>query len=216
MTGNPTTQTFTVKMPFNVPTYILGIDVPWLMNMALPSSVLNTAISDVLTLEKFAGYNVQSVAVSGATFYGVSGHLELDYVLTTVSDPINAGEILVIIGAVLLAIAASILTAVTLGIMAPSAVAAWILVGTLIAGTFSVVAGGVSVVQTGGGVGGLLVGSSNQALGAVAVIIGLGVAGLLGYMYLKEPKRRAKAHRYVSRTTSKAKSAAKSAARRLR
>lgn len=204
-------------VPANLGFLGLNVSVIDLFKDLAPSNVLNTVLSSIITLDKFAGYDVQSVKVSNAVWGGdvtmTTGDVTLWYQLTIVSDPLSTADILIIIGLILALIGTGLLVALSAGALSPVWIAEFGIVTSYLgaAGLFG--AAGVSAVQSGGGVGGIIAGSSNSTLGTAALIIGLGVVGVLGYMYLKEPKRRAQAHRYVGRAKSAAKSAYKTVTR---
>jgi hypothetical protein len=214
-------------MPTNIPvTYtragvlgvpILNFDILGLMNSF--NTPLNDLLNAILTLDKFLGFNVTSAVVSGAQWFNYHGDVALGFQLTTVSDPITAADIGTILAGLAAIIGGSIIgvsvaaSIASGGLALPAAVPAIIVGGSILAGLIVVTAGAASIVQGGGGAVGLITGAGTPWWAAAAIVGGvLAVGGVLGYLYLKEPKRRAQAHRYVG----KAKSIAGRAYRRVR
>ena len=213
MGNTPTTQVMNCSIKWNLnATYtrkdIFGITIlskNFVNDLnAISASIYNGVLADALTLDAFVnkGLAVSSVQVTGSKWINDSGKAALTFQLKTVSDPVTAADII----ALILGLSATII-AILIAALGPETafMGDIVIAGLALAGVFTILAVTCSIVSS--SVSQVM--SSAGGLGAVAVIAGLGVVGLLGYMYLKEPKRKAQARRYVSRAKSKAKSAVK-------
>jgi len=182
-------------MPTSVPVThaykdIFGITIHTYNNLSLMNhfsgAPLNDAIAAILTTDLFVskGFNVTKVQVTGAKWINYNGNVALTYNLTTVSDPVSAADIIVIIAGVVLIFGTSLIVTgivsalATGGIVLPASVLAIITGASFIAGLILVIAGAWSIIQGSGGVAGLLTGNTSGILNDVVAIAALGLVGV--------------------------------------
>jgi len=95
MAGNPTTQVFNITMKTSLPASILKTnDVIDFLNSP-GQSFWNNGLQDLCSVSNFFKYGVEvtSTKVSNAVWINAGGKAQLNYTLTTVSDPVTAQQI---------------------------------------------------------------------------------------------------------------------------
>jgi len=95
MAGNPTTQVFDITMKTSLPASILKTnDVIDFLNSP-GQSFWNNGLQDLCSVSNFFKYGLEVVStqVSNAVWVNAGGKAQLNYTLTTVSDPVTAQQI---------------------------------------------------------------------------------------------------------------------------
>jgi len=95
MAGNPTTQVFDITMKTSLPASILKTnDVIDFLNSP-GQSFWNNGLQDLCSVSNFFKYGLEvtSTQVSNAVWVNADGKAQLNYTLTTVSDPVTAQQI---------------------------------------------------------------------------------------------------------------------------
>jgi len=95
MAGNPTTQVFNITMKTSLPATILKTnDVINFLNSP-GQSFWNGGLQDLCSVSNFFRYGLEVVStqVSNAVWVNAGGKAQLNYTLTTVSDPVTAQQI---------------------------------------------------------------------------------------------------------------------------
>jgi len=95
MSGNPTTQVFNITMNTSLPASIFKTnDVIDFLNSP-GQSFWNGGLQDLCSVSNFFKYGVEVVStkVSSAVWVNADGKAQLNYTLTTVSDPVTAQQI---------------------------------------------------------------------------------------------------------------------------
>ena len=95
MAGNPTTQVFNITMKTSLPATILKTnDVIDFLNSP-GQSFWNGGLQDLCSVSNFFKYGVEVVStkVSNAVWVNSGGKAQLNFTLTTVSDPVTAQQI---------------------------------------------------------------------------------------------------------------------------
>jgi len=95
MAGNPTTQVFNITIKTSLPATILKTnDVIDFLNSP-GQSFWNGGLQDLCSVSNFFKYGVEVVStkVSNAVWVNADGKAQLNYTLTTVSDPVTAQQI---------------------------------------------------------------------------------------------------------------------------
>jgi len=95
MAGNPTTQVFNITMKTSLPATILKTnDVIDFLNSP-GQSFWNGGLQDLCSVSNFFRYGLEVVStqVSNAVWVNAGGKAQLNYTLTTVSDPVTAQQI---------------------------------------------------------------------------------------------------------------------------
>jgi len=95
MAGNPTTQVFNITMKTSLPASILKTnDVIDFLNSP-GQGFWNGGLQDLCSVSNFFKYGVEvtSTKVSNAVWINAGGKAQLNYTLTTVSDPVTAQQI---------------------------------------------------------------------------------------------------------------------------
>jgi len=117
MTGNPTTQVFNITIKTSFPASILSTnDVINFLN-SIGQWFWNGGLQDLYSVSNFFQYGLEitSTKVSNAVWVNASGKAQINFTLTTVSDPVTAQQInaslwlmvglaVTVIGALLIAI----------------------------------------------------------------------------------------------------------------
>jgi hypothetical protein len=169
---NPITQKFRIGLSTSIPASVLHKDdVIGFLNSP-GSSFWDGTLDGAYTVANLIGVGlpVLSTNVSNASWRDVNGNCELDFVLTTTSDPINSGQvsnstlamigiIVVVLGAALVAIPGGGEAADIIGIVLAAAGALTIALSFV-----------TEIVGTGGGVA-LIVLGGIAAVGAVIYLI---------------------------------------------
>jgi len=95
MAGNPTTQVFNITMKTSLPASILKTnDVIDFLNSP-GQGFWNGGLQDLCSVSNFFRYGLEVVStqVSNAVWVNADGKAQLNYTLTTVSDPVTAQQI---------------------------------------------------------------------------------------------------------------------------
>ena len=208
MTGKPMQQTFGITVPTEIPSSILGLNVVSIENSLTNAVEMTGDLQAFFAVEKFIAYQVSKVTVANPKWVSSNGKLAINFNMTFISDPISAQEVEEIIGLLLIGIGIAFAIpsfGATIGFV-PIGIAAYFSGTAFIAGIIVITLSALTAVEN--SAGGVL--NSAGGLGAVAVIVGIAMVGVVGYMYLKEPKRRQSAHRYVGKAKNTAKKAYRS------
>ena len=151
---------------------------------------LNSWINSVLAPSLGSSiYNVTSTQVTNATWINLNGKVALQYTVTTISDPISLQALILIIAGLVAAIAGVIITsaiiasAISAGVAIGPSLAAVLLALSFIPGLIAIIAGAWNVIQSSGGIGGLLTGNTSGILNDVIAIAAIGLVGIGVVLY---------------------------------
>jgi hypothetical protein len=149
---------------------------------AIVAAIVNPAMES-------SRYNVTSSQVTNAHWVNQNGKVALAYDLTTISDPIDVTGVVAIIAGLILILGATIISSAIIsaiasaGVLLPPSILAAITAATFIAGLILVIAGAWSVIQSSGGIGGLLTGNTSGILNDVVAIAAIGLVGIGAVLY---------------------------------
>ena len=196
--ATPIQQTWNVTMPTSTNAVIKDIFGLTIENRVkvlndinhVLGSPLNSLIKNILAPSLGSSiYNVSSTQVTNATWTNLNGKVALQYTVTTVSDPISLQALILIIGGLVGAIAGVIITsaiiasAISAGVAIGASLAAVLLVLSFIPGLIAIIAGAWNVIQSSGGIGGLLTGNTSGILNDVVAIAAIGLVGIGVVLY---------------------------------
>lgn len=136
-----------------------------------------------------SGNNVTSTQVTNAAWINLNGKVALTYTVTTVSDPISLQALILIIAGLVAAIAGVIITvsiltaAASAGVTIAPSLSVILLALSFVPGLIAVIAGAWNVIQSSGGIGGLLTGNTSGILNDVVAIAAIGLVGIGVVLY---------------------------------
>ena len=171
MGSSPQRQVFQTKIDFGIPaTFLSQNDVLNALN-GIPSSVFDSALAGVLSVQQFLNRNVdvRSLTVSGSRWVQSPDHFHtlLQANITTISDPISATDL----AAIIIAVGALLVSAV-LFLFGPGGWAIDVIILALAAiGVLTLVAVTITEITRG-----LEVIGGNPILTGALVLVGLGLA----------------------------------------
>lgn len=150
------------------------------------NSLIHSVLAPALGSSRF---NVTSTQVTNAKWINLNGKTALQYTVTTISDPISAGALVLIIAGLVAAIAGVIITsaiiasAISGGVLIAPSLAALLLALSFLPGLIVIIAGAWNVIQTSGGVVGLLTGNTSGIMNDVVAIAAIGLVGIGAVLY---------------------------------
>jgi hypothetical protein len=136
-----------------------------------------------------SGYNVTSTQVKDAVWINLNGKVALTYNVTTVSDPISLQALILIIAGLVAAIAGVIITvsiltaAATAGVTIAPSLSIILLAISFLPGLIAVIAGAWNIIQSSGGIGGLLTGNTSGIMNDIVAIAAIGLVGIGAVLY---------------------------------
>lgn len=215
MTGNKTTQNFACSIDTNIPTLFNsallgtlnvvnalnaqnGTPLPFPVGILTLDAALTVALTEFQTIK---GLDITEILVTGSKWVNNNGKARLTFNASVTSDPITTADLAAIIIAAFIVIV--VIIDIELGVISSG-------LGTIIIVAIGGLILGVVLVSE---IGSMFKQVFSTPLGSVAVIAGIVGITIIGYVYLKEPKRRATAKRYVGKAASAGKRVGKRAAK---
>jgi uncharacterized Tic20 family protein len=131
-----------------------------------------------------SSYNVTKTQVTNAAWINLNGKAALQYTVTTISDPISMQALILIIAGLVAAIAGVIITsaiiasAISGGVAIGPSLAAVLLALSFLPGLIAIIAGAWNVIQSSGGIAGLLTGNTSGILNDIVAIAAIGLVGV--------------------------------------
>jgi hypothetical protein len=215
LTGNKTTQNFACSIDTNIPTLFNsallgtlnvvnalnaqnGTPLPFPVGILTLDAALTVALTEFQTIK---GLDITEILVTGSKWVNNNGKARLTFNASVTSDPITTADLAAIIIAAFIVIV--VIIDIELGVISSG-------LGTIIIVAIGGLILGVVLVSE---IGSMFKQVFSTPLGSVAVIAGIVGITIIGYVYLKEPKRRATAKRYVGKAASAGKRVGKRAAK---